>query len=163
MLNTTTRLAVSIRNLPPWEFSWDDTTPQKSRHELTVEDILPGPDDGAQFFDRAVAYTMEILVETFPSLKDLAQFITTRGSSASTKKSVVIPQELLFRDEKYTDENIHILRQYIKDCKFRGNPQVHNFVHSAIYTLCITYILHSHAYNLGVCRRPGHMQKHKRS
>ena len=71
MLNTTTRLAVSIRNLPPWEFSWDDTTPQKSRHELTVEDILPGPDDGAQFFDRAVAYTMEILVETFPSLKDL--------------------------------------------------------------------------------------------
>lgn len=41
MLNVTTRLAVSIRNIPPWDFDWIDTTPQKHWRDLTVDDLLP--------------------------------------------------------------------------------------------------------------------------
>jgi hypothetical protein len=130
MLNTTTRSAVSIWNLPPWEFSWTDTSPQKARRELSVDDIIPGPQDGQQFFDRAVVYTMRLLVEVFPCLAGLAEFLPAMDASSPILKSTVIPQEVLFRDEKYIDEkyideNIHILRQYIHDCKFTGRPQVH--------------------------------------
>ena len=57
MLNVTTRLAVSIRNIPPWDFDWDDTTPQKLRRDLTVDDLLLNEEDGQALFDRAVVYT----------------------------------------------------------------------------------------------------------
>ena len=33
---------------------WDDSTPQKHRHDLTVDDLLPSEE---AFFDRAVMYT----------------------------------------------------------------------------------------------------------
>ena len=75
MLNVTTRLAVSISNKPPWEFNWDDTTPQKQRHDLTVDDLLPSAEDGQAFFDRAVLYTMQLITENFPSLASLKKFL----------------------------------------------------------------------------------------
>ena len=123
MLNVTTRLAVSIRNLPPWEFSWNDSAPQKHRHDLTVDDLLPSKDDGQALFERAVLYIMQLIVETFPSLASLKKFLSS-PEVPRPEKSIVVPQKVLFRDEKYTDENIQILRQYIHDCKFTGNPQV---------------------------------------
>ena len=44
MEHTTTRLAVQIQNHPPFPFSWDDSTLQKSRSKLKEEDILlPSP------------------------------------------------------------------------------------------------------------------------
>jgi hypothetical protein len=91
MLNTTTRSAVSIWNLPPWEFSWTDTSPQKAWHELSVDDIIPGPQDGQQFFDRAVVYTMRLLVEVFPCLAGLAKFLPTMDVASPILKSTVIP------------------------------------------------------------------------
>ena len=97
------------------------STPQKHWHDLIVEDLLPGEEDGQAFFDRAVPYTMQLITENFPSLASLKKFLVPPTSQFL--KTVVIPQKVLFRDEKYTDENIKILRQYINDCKFTGNPQ----------------------------------------
>ena len=123
MLNVTTRLAVSIRNIPPWDFEWNDTTPQKHRRDLTVDDLLPNEEDGQALFEKAVLHTMQVITENFPSIGSLKKFLPSPEITCP-HKSVVVPQKVLFRDEKYTDENIQILRQYIKDCKFTGNPQV---------------------------------------
>ena len=106
----------------------DDTTPQKQRHDLTVDDLLPSAEDGQAFFDRAVLYTMQLITENFPSLASLKKFLAPPNITLP-QKSVVIPQKVLFRDEKYIDENIKILWQYIKDCKFTGNPQVFQMCH----------------------------------
>ena len=124
MLNTTTRLAIGINHLPPWEFDWDDTRPQKSIQSLTLSELLPNAEDGQQLYNQAVAYTMSLLVEAFPSLDKLKPFIFIRDSAAPVTKSVVVPMKVLFRDEKYTDENIQILQQYIRDCNLSGNAQV---------------------------------------
>lgn len=123
MLNTTTRLAIGINNLPPWEFDWSDNRPQKSRHTLTLSEVLPNAEDGQQLYDRAVAYTMKLLVDSFPSLEKLKPLIST-GNSSSVKKSVVVPMKILFKDEKYIDDNIQILQQYIEDGNLCGNAQV---------------------------------------
>ena len=136
MLNTTTRLAIGINNLPPWEFDWSDNRPQKSRHTLTLSEVLPNAEDGQQLYDRAVAYTMKLLVESFPSLEKLKPLIST-GNSTSVKKSVVVLMKILFKDEKYIDDNIQILQQYIEDGNLSGNAQVsqclitlHSFKHT---------------------------------
>ena len=136
MLNTTTWLAIGINNLPPWEFDWSDNRPQKSRHTLTLSEVLPNAEDGQQLYDRAVAYTMKLLVESFPSLEKLKPLIST-GNSTSVKKSVVVPMKILFKDEKYIDDNIQILQQYIEDGNLSGNAQasqclftLHSFKHT---------------------------------
>lgn len=136
MLNTTTRLAIGINNLPPWEFDWSDNRPQKSRHTLTLSEVLPNAEDGQQLYDRAVAYMMKLLVESFPSLEKLKPLIFT-GNSTSVKKSVVVPMKILFKDEKYIDDNIQILQQYIEDGNLSGNAQasqclitLHSFKHT---------------------------------
>ena len=136
MLNTTTRLAIGINNLPPWEFDWSDNRPQKSRHTLTLSEVLPNAEDGQQLYDRAVSYTMKLLVESFPSLEKLKPLIST-GNSTSVKKSVVVPMKILFKDEKYIDDNIQILQQYIEDGNLSGNAQasqclvtLHSFKHT---------------------------------
>ena len=63
-------------------------------------------------------------MEAFPSLDKLKPFIFIRDSAAPVTKSVVVPMKVLFRDEKYTDENIQILQQYIRDCNLSGIAQV---------------------------------------
>lgn len=84
MLNATTRLAISINNFPPFEFDWSDNRPQKSRHTLTLSELLPNAEDGQQLYDRAVAYTMKLLVESFPSLEKLKPLISTGKSLTSS-------------------------------------------------------------------------------
>lgn len=123
MLNITTRLAIGVNHLPPWEFDWDGKRPQKSRQSVTLSE-LPNAEDGRQLYNQAVAYTMRLLVEAFPSLDKLKPFIFTRHSAAPVTKSVVVPMKVLFRDDKYTDENIQILQQYIRDFNLSGNAQV---------------------------------------
>ena len=92
MLNTTTRLAIGINNLPPWEFDWSDNRPQKSRHTLTLSEVLTNAEDGQQLYDQAVVYT-KLLVEPFPSLEKLEPLIST-GNSTSVKKSVIVPMKI---------------------------------------------------------------------
>lgn len=113
MENTTTRLAVQIQNHPPFPFSWDDSTPQKSRSELKEEDILPNEDDGHHLHQQMMNVMMEFPVKELKSLSD-HQFLPSKQCPPA-HKSVVMPMKLLFWDEKYTDENIAAVD---KRCKF---------------------------------------------
>ena len=45
MQNTTARLAVEVQKLPPFPFEWTDTTPQKNRLTVKVDDILASEED----------------------------------------------------------------------------------------------------------------------
>ena len=79
MTNVTTRIAVKISNLPPFEFRWDDSTPQKLRSSLVLDVVLPSLSDGSQLFERAMKYVIGFLLRHFPSLKD--QKYSTPGIS----------------------------------------------------------------------------------
>ena len=124
MMNVTTRLAVRIRFLPDFPFSWSDTSPQKSRQSLTVEDYLPNASESHQLEERATCYMMRFLVEAFTCLQDLQSFVPAIESLHQPQKSQVIPMKLLFRDEKYKSETIQILSQLIRDADLSGDPQV---------------------------------------
>ena len=124
MCNTTTRLAIGIDHLPPYDFSWEDCTLQKMRNDLTLDEIFPNVDDGRVLFERAVQYTAQVLVEEFPTFSNLRQFVVSPDRSSAVHKSRVIPMKLLFKDEKYTDDNIQILQQYSRECNLTGSPQV---------------------------------------
>ena len=124
MINITTRIAVEISHLPPIEFSWEDSTPQKPLSTLVVDDILPSTLDGKQLFDRVIEYVMQFLPAHFPALEDLKHLLKPASSHSQTK-SKMIPMTLLQRDEKYTDETIKILHDFKADCNLTGTPQVH--------------------------------------
>lgn len=123
MINVTTRIAVQIRNLPPFDFDWGDTMAQKPRESLTVDDILPSEADGEELFQRAVRYVMGFLIKNFSSLKHMKQRAADRPERHPIQ-SMIVPMPLLPRDEKYTDETICILLDFMKDCNLTGDPQV---------------------------------------
>ena len=124
MMNVTTRLAVRIRFLPEFPFSWSDTSPQKSRQSLTIEDYLPSASESQQLEERATRYMMGFLVETFACLQDLQSFVPVMEPLHQPQKSQVVPMKLLFRDEKYKSETIQILSQLIQDANLSGEAQV---------------------------------------
>ena len=81
-------------------------------------------EDGRQLFERAVQFVTQVLVEEFFSnLADLKQFVAM-PSSTPAHKPIIVPMSLLFKDEKYIDENIQILQEYTRECSLNGNPQV---------------------------------------
>ena len=123
MHNTTTRLAVAINNLPPFDFSWEDATPQKSRGRLEIDEVYPNVEDGRHLFQRATQYVARVLVEEFPCFRDLRRFVAAL-SSTTAHKSTIVPMSLLFKDEKYIDDNIQILQEYMRECGLNGSPQV---------------------------------------
>lgn len=123
MTNVTTRIAVKVNHLPPFEFSWADTTPQKPWSGLIVDDVLPSSHDGKQLFERMVEYVMQFFVENFPALKDLKKVPLRHSNSCPPKKSTVTPMPVLLRDEKYTDETIQILHDYRRECDMVGTPR----------------------------------------
>ena len=94
------------------------------RNNLTLDDILPNVEDGRILIQRAVQYTTQILVEEFPTFINLRHFVAIPDRSSSVYKSRIVPMKLLFRDEKYTNENIQILQQYSRECNLTGSPQV---------------------------------------
>ena len=123
MHNTTTRLAIAVDNTPPFDFNWEDATPQKSRGNLQIDEVYPNMEDGRQLFERATHYAAKVLVEEFPCLRDLKWFVATH-SNTSAHKSTIVPMCLLFKDEKYIDDNIQILQEYMRECGLNGSPQV---------------------------------------
>ena len=125
--NTTTRLAIRVQNYPPFQFSREDNTPQKSRSQLSEDDVLPNEEDGRHLHQRMLDFMMRFLVNEFPSLSDLRQFLPTK-QQPQAQRSEVLPMKLLFRDEKYIDENIQILLQLYEDAKLKGTPQMHNII-----------------------------------
>ena len=110
MMNVTTRLAVRIRFLPEVPFDWSDTSSQKSRQSLTIEDYLPNASESYKLEERATHYMMGFLVEAFTCLEDLQPFVPAMESLHEPQKSQVIPMKLLFRDENIS-ETIQILSQ----------------------------------------------------
>ena len=124
MLNVTSRLAVKIKNLPGFKFDWANTKPQRPRTSLTVEDFLPSEADATVLNQRAVHYIMGFLVETFSSLKHLAEFVHQPESIHPVTKSEVVPMKILYKDEKYKSQTIDILMQLMSDANLSGKHQV---------------------------------------
>ena len=124
MTNLTSRLAIKIRHLPDFEFSWSDSTPQRPRSALGVEDFLPNEHDATILKERAVHYIMCILTEHFPVLKHLQKLVPPPELVHPIMPSDVVPMKILFRDEKYKSETIEILSQLLKDAGISGDEQV---------------------------------------
>ena len=83
----------------------------ENTNSFTLSKVLLSAEDGQQLYDQEVAYTMKVLVESFPSLEILKPLIST-ATSASVKKSIVVPVKML---SKYINDNI-ILQQHIECC-----------------------------------------------
>ena len=109
MLNLTSRMAVEIQNLPHWEVDWSDNKPQKIRSSLTCSDFLPDEVDATELQKRAVLLVMGILTTEFTSLGDLQKLVPQIESPNPVRKSVVVPMQALFKDEKYKAETIVFL------------------------------------------------------
>lgn len=124
MTNLTSRLAIAIRYLPDFDFSWCDTTPQRTRSSLTLDDFLPSESDCVILKERAVNFMMACLVENFPSLKHLHKLIPPPQSLHPVLPSEVVPMKILFKDEKYKSETIEILSQLLQDAGLSGEQQV---------------------------------------
>ena len=124
MRNYTTRLAVKIQHLSPYDFDWSNNLPQRSRESLQEENILADEEDGVVLHKRMVQFMMQFLVTEFSDLQNLSQFSPSLSGPHTVEKSVVVPMKMLFCDEKYTDENILILHQFIEDAALSGHPQV---------------------------------------
>ena len=108
MMNVTTRLAVRIRFLPDYPFNWSDTSPQKSRQSLTVEDYLPSASESQQLEERATRYMMGFL--HMPSRSLSINFVPAMEPLHQPQKSKVVPMKLLFKDKS---ETIQILSQLV--------------------------------------------------
>ena len=124
MLNATSRLANKVQHLPEWEVDWEDSKPQNPRSTLQITDILPNEADGRELHEQAVNFVMRLLVEVFESLRGLARYAPQEKNLHPVATSEVVPMELLFRDEKYTSENVEILKKIAMDANLHGNPQV---------------------------------------
>ena len=147
MMNVTSRLAVKIRYLPDFEFSWSDNTPQRSHDSITIEDISPSEEDAKALKEHAIRYIMGFLVTSFTSLSKLAEFIPAVEPLHPVEKSEVVPMKLLLKDEKYKSETIDILFQLYEDAGLSGDPQVYT-LHSCYTIYFFLYIhVHVHTYN----------------
>ena len=85
---------------------WEDNKTQKPRSTLQITDILPNEADGKELHEQAVNFVMRLVVEEFESLRGLARYAPLEKNLHSVATSEVVPMEFLFRDEKYTSENV---------------------------------------------------------
>ena len=124
MMNVTSRLAVKVKYLPEGNIDWSDTRPQRSRSELTIDDLIPNESDGEQLYKRAVDYVMSFLVNHFKSLQHLKNHAPVLQMPHPVSKSHVVPMKVLHKDEKYTKDTIDILECLKTDANMRGDHQV---------------------------------------
>ena len=124
MLNITSCLAIRLRYFPDWEFNWSDDNPQRSRQSLRLEDFLPTEEDATELNTRAIQYTMHFLVNEFSSLEPLRSVLPKYQTIHPVVTTEVIPQAVMFKDEKNIQETINILSQLIDDANLNGDPQV---------------------------------------
>ena len=80
MLNLTSRLAISIRDIPD-EADWSDQSPQASRSDLTSTDILPDVEDALALQKRALLFLQQFLVSNFDDLHELQSLTLATHSS----------------------------------------------------------------------------------
>ena len=86
MLYVTSRLAVKVKYIPSWEVDWKDATPQKSRSELTIDDLIPNEADGEEMFARAVQYVMRFMVTHYKAFAHLKNKVLPLKSPYPVKK-----------------------------------------------------------------------------
>ena len=135
MLNLTSCIAVQIQNLPEGDVNWADCKSQKPRSCLTASDFLPDDNDATQFHKQAVQLVMEVLVNEFKSLHDLQPHLPERESPHPVKKSMVVPMEILFKDEIRKADTIEILSDLMKDSALTGEHQVKDIIHMLLYNV----------------------------
>ena len=123
MLNLTSRLAIQMQNMPGGDVDWADCRPQKRRSSPTCSDFLPDDNDVVHLHKRAVQLIMEVLVAKFKSLNNLQPHLPQRESPHPIQKTVVVPMQILFKDEKFKAETIQILSDLMKDAGLSGEPQ----------------------------------------
>ena len=68
---------------------------------------------------------MCFLVNEFTTLERLRKYAPDHQQLHPVVKTEVVPQKVLFKDEKYIQETIEILSQLIDDANLNGDPQVH--------------------------------------
>lgn len=124
MMNVTSRLAVQVKYLPEGNVDWSDTRPQRTRSELTIDDLIPNESDGEQLYKRAVEYMMRFLVKHFTSLHHLKKHTPALQTPHPVSKSHVVPMKILHKDEKYTKDTIDILECLKSDATLTGDHQV---------------------------------------
>ena len=118
MNNVTSRLAVRIKHIPEGQVDWSDTKPQKSRNDLTIDDLIPNEDDGRALHDRTVKVTY------FKSLSNLQNLVPKPHCPHPPSKSEVVPMKILAKDEKYQQANLEILEIFKADANPLAIPQV---------------------------------------
>ena len=99
-MSVTSRLAVRIRYLPDFHFSWSDITPQHPHDSITIEDVSPSESDTGVLKEHAIHFIMEFLVKVFSSLRDLEEFIPVVKPIHPVTKLEIAPMKLLLKDEK---------------------------------------------------------------
>ena len=67
---------------------------------------------------------MKFLVDYFPDLSDLKQFLPVPSSAHDVQADEVVPMLVLLKDEKYIADTIDILSQLAEDANLHGEPQV---------------------------------------
>ena len=123
MMNVTSRLAIRIRYIPDFEFSWSDITPRRSCHSITIEDVSPSQRDARVLKQHSIQFLMEFLVKMFSNLHDLEEFVPVVEPIHPVQKSEVVPMKLLLKDRKYKSETIDILTQLYSDVALTGDHQ----------------------------------------
>ena len=58
MMNVTSRLAIKVRHLPDFEFNWSDCSPQRSREDIVIDDLLPSVKDSKILHLQALDFTV---------------------------------------------------------------------------------------------------------
>ena len=125
MLNVTARLAIRINHLPDFPFRWSDTEPQCCRQSLTINFYLPNKEEATNIQEHGVHYLMGFLVDHFPDLENLRQYVPPFEPLHPPQKTDVVPMKVLFKDEKLKTDTIDILSQLIDDANLDGTPQVY--------------------------------------
>ena len=106
MLYLTSRIAIQMKNQPNGDIDWADCRPQKHRSSLSCSDFLPDDSDVAELHKHALQLVMEVMVAEFKSLHDLQPHLPQHESPHPVQKSVVIPMQILFKDEKFKSDTI---------------------------------------------------------
>ena len=140
MLNVTSRLAVKVKYLPDGIVDWSDTSPQRSRSTLTINDLVPNEADGEEMYIRAVKYMMRFMATHFRAFSQFKVQVPPLTSPHPVTKSQVAQLKILDKDEKYTNINIDILECFKSDAQFSCNPQVHVYVYFINTNININFI-----------------------
>ena len=136
MMNFTSRLAVRIQHVPQ-DVDWNNSTPQCSIDNLTVDHFMVSESAGRDFRERAIQYTARYLVTEFSALSHMKTHLLEQHPINPISTAEYVSMKVLFKDEKYASETVDILSTLMKDANLKGDNQVSKINY--------TRISHTHA------------------